>query len=202
VALTILNIGRGRDRDAFSRCGEPDVAAVAWERLAERAHAASTPWAFGVLARSRAVMEAGPVDALFDEATGQLERAETTVDLARAHVLHGEWLRRARRRLDAREHLRTSLEMFERCGAAAFEEHARTELAASGEKARKRVVDTSDELTPRESQVAHLAASNATNTEIAARLFLSTQTVDHHLRLVFQKLGIASRRQLAYRLEN
>ena len=118
------------------------------------------------------------------------------MDLARAHLLYGEWLRRARRRLDAREQLRTAYELFADMGAEAFAERARRELLATGERARRRTVDTIDHLTPQEAQIARLARDGHSNQEIGGQLFISPKTVEYHLGKAFSKLGISSRRQL------
>src|SRR5439155_25581258 len=133
---------------------------------------------------------------LYRQAIETLERTRVRVELARTHLLYGEWLRRERRRLDARGQLRHAHKLFTEFGMEAFAERARVELEATGEHARKRTVETRDDLTPQEAQISRLAAEGATNQEIAARLFISPSTVDYHLRKVFRKLGIKSRRHL------
>ena len=135
-------------------------------------------------------------DSLFTEAIERLERTRVVVHHARARLLYGEWLRRVNRRVDARRHLNDAHEMFTRMGAQAFAERARRELIATGEKVRKQPVGTGDELTAQEAQIARLAGDGLTNQEIGAQLFISTHTVEWHLRKVFVKLGITSRRQL------
>jgi DNA-binding CsgD family transcriptional regulator len=187
--------------EAAHRCGQIDVANAALERLAERVTNIQTPWALGIAARCRAVLApADRAEPLYVEAIDQLQRSDWRTELARAHLLYGEWLRRQKRRIDAREQLRLAHEMFLAIGAMAFAERARLELLATGERARARRVDTQTGLTPRESQVAALAAQRVTSREIAAQLFISSNTVEYHLRKVFQKLGITSRRDLAARL--
>ena len=119
------------------------------------------------------------------------------VDLARTHLLYGEWLRRQRRRMDARKELRTAYEMFSEFGMEAFADRARVELLATGERARKRTVETRDDLTPQEAEIARLARDGLSNREIGARLFISKHTVEYHLRKVFAKLGVSSRTKLA-----
>jgi DNA-binding CsgD family transcriptional regulator len=135
-------------------------------------------------------------DKLYRQSIAALERTRVRAELARSRLLYGEWLRRERRRLDAREQLRSAHELFNEFGMEAFAERARIELQATGERARKRKPETSDDLTPQEAQISRLAAGGATNPEIAAQLFISPRTVQYHLRKVFAKLGIKSRTQL------
>jgi DNA-binding CsgD family transcriptional regulator len=187
--------------EAAARRGEADLAADALARLSEITAASGTDWALGVEARSRALLtEREAADPLYREAIEALARTRVRVDLARAHLLYGEWLRRERRRLDAREQLRVAHELFTQFGMEAFAERARVELEATGEHARKRTVDTRDQLTPQEAQISRLAADGATNQEIAAQLFISRSTVDYHLRKAFRKLGVKSRHQLKQHL--
>jgi DNA-binding CsgD family transcriptional regulator len=183
--------------EAATRSGRPEVAAAALPGLEERTRAAGTDWALGVLARSRALMSEGEdADALYREAIERLERTRIRVELARARLLYGEWLRREHRRVDAREQLRSAHEMFSRFGAEAFAERARRELTATGETVRRITVETRDVLTPQESQVARLAQNGRTNPEIGAELFISPRTVEYHLHKVFTKLDIRSRKEL------
>jgi DNA-binding CsgD family transcriptional regulator len=183
--------------EAAVRSGDREVAADALRRLEERTGAAGTNWALAILARSRALLSAGEeADSLYREAIERLARTRVAGHLARARLLYGEWLRRENRRVDAREQLRAAHEMFSRMGAEAFAERARRELAATGETVRKRTVDTLDELTTQEAQVAGLARDGHSNTEIGAQLFISPRTVEYHLHKVFTKLGISSRKEL------
>ena len=187
--------------EAAVRLGQPERARRAFERVQETTSAAGTDWALGIEARLRALLSDGDrADELYHEAITRLARSRVRVQLARTHLLYGEWLRRQRRRLDAREQLRTAHELFTDFGVEAFAERARLELEATGERARKRTADTLDELTPQETQVARLAAQGETNREIAARLFISASTVEYHLRKAFRKLDVKSRVQLADRL--
>ena len=184
--------------EAATRCGETGLAGVALGRLAERALATGTPLALGLLARSRALLAADDnAEQLYEEAIGHLEQCRVRPQLARAYLLYGEWLRRQRRRRDAREQLRIAHEMFTSMGAGAFAERARVELLATGERARQRTAEAQDELTPQEAQIARLVSQGESNRDIAAQLFLSPSTVDYHLRKVFRKVGVASRTQLA-----
>jgi DNA-binding CsgD family transcriptional regulator len=183
--------------EAAVRSGEPERAAAALEELAQMTAIIGTEWALGIEARSRALLSDGDVaDRLYRKAIEHLAATEAIVELARAHLLYGEWLRRERRRRDAREQLRTAHAMFVRMGVEGFAERTRRELLATGETARKRVVETSGQLTPQESQVARLARDGLSNPEIGARLFISPSTVQYHLRKVFMKLDIKSRTQL------
>ena len=140
--------------------------------------------------------EDAAAEALYRAAIDHLGATVVKTDLARAHLVYGEWLRRQKRRQAAREQLRVAHDLFESMGAAAFAERARIELLATGATARRRSVETARDLTAQEHQVARLAAGGATNNEIAAALFISASTVDYHLRKIYRKLGIASRRQL------
>jgi DNA-binding CsgD family transcriptional regulator len=185
--------------EAAVRVGDFGLAAATDRQLTDRSRASGTDWALGIAARSRAMLveDDAHADDLYVEAIERLGRTHVAVDLARAHLLYGEWLRRQRRRLDARHELRIAHEMFTDFGMEAFGDRARVELQASGETARRRTVDTLDQLTPQESQVARLAARGSTNKEIAAQLFLSPSTVEYHLHKAFRKLGVRSRTQLA-----
>jgi DNA-binding CsgD family transcriptional regulator len=184
--------------EAAARSGPPERAASALQRLSDSTRASGTDWALGVEARSRALVSDGAAaETCYREAIDRLGRTRLRVDLGRAHLLYGEWLRRQQRRRDARDQLRTAYEIFDSTGAAAFAERARTELRATGEHARKRTVDTTDPLTAQEALIARLAGGGASNTQIAAQLFISPATVAYHLRKIFTKLGLSSRHQLA-----
>jgi DNA-binding CsgD family transcriptional regulator len=174
-----------------------ELAADALERLSAMTRASGTDWALGIEARSRALLSDGDAaEHLYLEAIDRLGRTSIRVELARAHLLYGEWLRRERRRLDAREQLRAAHEMFTGMGVEAFADRAARELLATGERARKRTVETREDLTPQEAQIARLARDGLSNPEIGARLFISPRTVEYHLHKVFGKLGISSRNQL------
>jgi DNA-binding CsgD family transcriptional regulator len=189
--------------EAAVRAGTPEVAAETHRRLEAIARASGTDWALGVASRSGALFAEGPqAEDLYVEAIDRLGRTRITVDLARAHLLYGEWLRRERRRMDARVELRGAHELFSDFGMEAFAERARVELEATGERARKRTLDTLDQLTAQEAQISRLAAEGHTNREIAAQLFISPSTVEYHLRKVFRKLDVKSRTQLANRLRH
>jgi DNA-binding CsgD family transcriptional regulator len=186
--------------EAGVRVGDLKWVAETDRRLTERSRSSGTDWALGIAARSHAlVADDECAEDLYVEAIERLARTRVAVDLARSHLLYGEWLRRQRRRADARNELRIAHEMFSGFGMEAFAERARVELLASGEHARKRTVETLDLLTPQESQIARLAARGSTNREIAAQLFISSATVEYHLHKAFRKLGVKSRTQLAHR---
>ena len=224
IGLTVLELGLGRYAEALGwavriydddppgfgnrilpeiveagvRAGDRDAAEAALTRLAGRATASGSHWALGMLARSRALLagDAG-AETLYREAIAHLTDTSVRTELARAHLLYGEWLRRQKRRRDARSQLRTACEMFDAMGAAAFAGRTRAELLATGESPRQPLERPSLDLTPQEAQVSRLAAAGATNAEIATRMFVTTSTVEYHLSKVFRKLDITSRRQLA-----
>jgi DNA-binding CsgD family transcriptional regulator len=187
--------------EAAARSGKSERGVAALELLTQAARASGTRWALGIERRSRALLAPdGEVEALYLDAIERLEPTRLRVDLARAYLLYGEWLRRERRRVDARTQLRNAHRLFTEFGMEGYAERARIELRATGERARTRSVETRDELTPQEAQVSRLAAQGATNQEIAAQLFISPSTVEYHLRKAFRKLDVRSRTQLAHRL--
>jgi DNA-binding CsgD family transcriptional regulator len=183
--------------EAGARSGSLDVAAAAGRKLEKRTRADGTDWALGIQARSRALLSDGDdADRRYREALERLASGHAGLHLARTQLVYGEWLRRHSRRVDAREQLRAAHGTFSRIGADGFAERARRELRATGAHARKRTVETRDELTEQEAQIARLAGDGHTNPEIGAKLFISPRTVEWHLRKVFTKLGISSRKQL------
>jgi DNA-binding CsgD family transcriptional regulator len=183
--------------EAASRTGDAALLKAVTEWMAERSAVTPTDWALGMEARVRALAsEAEAAEPLYVESIERLGRTRLRLEAARARLLYGEWLRRESRRVDAREQLRLAREAFLAMGAEGFAERARHELLATGEKVRKRRDDTRDELTPQEEHIARLARDGRTNPEIGAELFLSPRTVEWHLKKVFTKLGITSRRAL------
>jgi ATP/maltotriose-dependent transcriptional regulator MalT len=184
--------------EAATRTGKTRLAVEALERLVEATSAGDSDWGLGILARSRALLSEGEsAEGAYREAIDRLGRTQLRPELARAHLLYGEWLRREGRRSDGRAQLRAAHAQFTTIGMEAFAERARRELGATGETVRARTVDSRDELTAQERHVALLARDGMSNSEIGARLFLSQHTVAYHLRKVFSKLGISSRRELA-----
>jgi DNA-binding CsgD family transcriptional regulator len=182
--------------EAASRTGDIDVVVAALHRMSERARATPTAWALGIEARLRAMVGGDDADVSFRESIQYLDRAGVRLEVARGHLLYGEWLRRAGERIRAREQLHTAHEMLLAMGADAFAERARRELVVLGEKGLRRSVQTTEELTVQEFHIARFARDGLSNAEIGARLFLSPRTVEWHLGKVFAKLGISSRRQL------
>ena len=198
--LAFANLALAELIEAAVRGGQPERAAAAMGRLTELTLPSGTAWGLGVAARSRALLSEGDeAERLYREAIGHLSSAPARTELARAHLLYGEWLRRQRRRREAREHLRTARDMLEAMGMDAFAERAGRELRATGETARKRTAAARDEeLTAQEAQIARLAREGLSNPEIGSRLFISARTVQYHLGNIFAKLGIASRSQLSH----
>ena len=183
--------------EAASRTGDLALVRAALDWLSERTRVTPADWALGIEARVRALLSEGETaDRLYRESMDRLARTSVRSELARSHLLYGEWLRRERRRGDAREQLRTAHSMLDDMGMHAFAERARRELAATGATARKRAVQTSTQLTAREVQIARLASDGLSSPEIGARLFISGRTVEYHLGKVFAKLGVSSRGQL------
>jgi DNA-binding CsgD family transcriptional regulator len=186
--------------EAAVRTGDHALAAETQQQLRERAMASGTEWALGLAARSQALTTADEgAEDVYVEAIEHLMQTRMAVDLARAHLLYGEWLRRRNRRVDARAQLRTAHNMFTDFGMEGFAERTRIELLATGERARSRTVETLDQLTPQEEQISRLVAQGNTNREIAAQLFISPRTVEYHLHKAFRKLGVRSRTELAGR---
>jgi DNA-binding CsgD family transcriptional regulator len=184
--------------EAASRAGNPELAREALDRLSKTTQPCATDVALGIEARCRALLSDGAVaDDLYREAIDRLSRTRVRPDLARTHLLYGEWLRREGRRTDARKELHTAYVMFDTIGMEAFAERTRMELLATGLKVRKRDDETRDQLTPQEDQIARLARDGLSNPEIGARLFISPRTVEYHLHKVYGKLDITSRNELA-----
>ena len=228
LALAVLELGLGNYRDALRagqkargddpllhlnaepelveaavRCGEVEVARAAVERLSSRAQASATDWGLGLMLRSQALLaDRQDAEELYCSAIEHLRRTLVVPQLGRSHLLYGEWLRRQRRRRDAREQLRTALDLLSDIGADAFAGRARAELLATGERARKRGAETLDQLTPQEDQIARLASEGASNMEIAMQLFISVPTVAYHLQRAFRKLEITNRASLARALSD
>jgi DNA-binding CsgD family transcriptional regulator len=184
--------------EAASKTADQALLESSLDWLSQRTRVIRSDWATGIEARVRALLSEGEVaESLYRQSIADLARTRARLELARTHLLYGEWLRRERRRLDARKQLRTALEAFTSMGADAFARRAERELLAAGERARKRTGDTHDQLTPQETQIARLAATGHTNREIAAQLIISPSTVEYHLHKAFRKLGVKSRTQLA-----
>lgn len=188
--------------EAAARCGHPELARKALERLSATTQPSRTDFGLGIEARSRALLSEGETaERLYAEAIERLGRTRLRPELARAHLLYGEWLRHESRPLDAREHVRTAHDLFAKVGMEAFAERARIALVALGGKVNKPIAKTHDDLTAQERQIARYASDGLSNPEIGARLFLSPRTVEYHLHKVFGKLGISSRKELADTLE-
>jgi ATP/maltotriose-dependent transcriptional regulator MalT len=183
--------------EAASRAGDPESARASLDRLTEKTQASRTDWALGVEARSRAQLSEGSqAETLYRTSIDCLSRTRMRGDLARAHLLYGEWLRRMSRRTDARRELDSAYELFTSMDMAGFAERTRHELLATGATVRKRNPEAFTELTPQEAQIARMAVDGKTNPQIGAQLFISSRTVEWHLRKVYMKLGVASRRFL------
>jgi DNA-binding CsgD family transcriptional regulator len=193
----LTSVGLPELIESAVRAGQPDVAAQAVEEFSARASACDTPWALGLVARSRALTSVGAVaEGAYREAIERLGQSRMRGETARAHLVYGEWLRRENRRQDARAHLRTAHQLLSDMGAEAFAARAARELRATGEHPVRRSGRPTDSLTAQEQQIARLVATGATSREVAAQLFLSPRTIEAHLRNIFRKLGITSRRQL------
>jgi DNA-binding CsgD family transcriptional regulator len=200
--VVVENWGLSELVEPATRCGRPDLAEDALNRLAAKARASRTDWARGIESRARALLaEDADSDRWFHTAIDHLGRTRVRAELARTHLLYGEWLRRQGRRLDARAELNVAHELFTSMRMEAFAQRAAGELVATGEKRRRRIAETRDDLTPQERHIAELAHDGLSNPDIGARLFLSPRTVEWHLRHVYSKLGIRSRRELGRALE-
>ena len=183
--------------EAAVRSGQTEKAKEAFDKLSQATLASRSDWALGIAARCRALLTTGPeAELLYMEAIERLGRTRVRVELARAHLLYGEWLRRMGRRVDARAELHVALGILTAMGLEGFAERARRELVATGETVRQRRAGAFDELTPQELEISRLAGSGLTNLEIGIKLYVSARTVEWHLKKVFTKLGIRSRRQL------
>ena len=226
-ALAVLHIGAGRYQEALAetdficaqnelgyraqalplvveaavRTGQLEKAQRALADLESRAALSGTPWGLGILARSKAlVAEGAEAEKYFQEAISLIEQTSVATDVARTRLLYGEWLRREKRRVDARNQLRLAYEYFAEIGAMGFAKRAETELLATGERVRPHSIEHGENLTPQERRVAELAADGQSNVEIGSQLFISPRTVEYHLHKVFRKLGVKSRAQLARRV--
>jgi DNA-binding CsgD family transcriptional regulator len=185
--------------EAASRTGDTALVKATLDWLSERTQVTPAEWVLGIQALVRALLSDGDTaEQFYRDSIEHLDQTRVRAQLARAHLLYGEWLRRQRRRADARVQLRTALDMLDAMGIEAFAERARRELAATGETARKRTVETTTELTAQEAQIARLACDGLSNPEIATRLFISARTVQYHLRKVFTKLAISFRSELGH----
>jgi DNA-binding CsgD family transcriptional regulator len=197
VELSLSSVGLPELIEASVRVGDAERAVLALEQLSSRARASGTSWALGLEARSRALTITGPeAEEHYREAIAHLGASLIAGEAARAHLLYGEWLRREGRRQDAREELRTAHDLLSAMGAEGFAARAARELRATGEHPRKRTAQPSDALTAHELHIARLVATGATSREVGAQLYLSPRTIEAHLRNIFRKLGIASRREL------
>ena len=195
--MVAYNWGLAELAEAAARTGHTKAAAQAVNRIALKARASGTAWALGMEARSRALVSDDDVaETSYRAAISHLSQTRVESELARAHLLYGEWLRRVNRRTEARQELNTAHEMFTSRGMQAFAERTRRELVATGATVRKRSADTQGDLTPQEAQIAALARQGFSNSEIGAQLFLSARTVEWHMGKILTKLRITSRRQL------
>jgi DNA-binding CsgD family transcriptional regulator len=195
--LTHSNLAHSELIEAACRTGQPERATDALDQLSSRALASGTPWGLGLAARSRALASTGPAaEEHYREAIERLRDCRMATQLARAHLVYGEWLRREGRRQGARQQLRTAHQLLSDMGAEAFAARAARELRATGEHPRSRSAQPSDALTAQELTIARLVATGVTSREVGAQLFLSPRTIEAHLRSIFRKLGITSRRQL------